>query len=109
MYVSWLSNELMNEQTDIRTHRRLSSIYYDIIIQIMCVCVCVCLSINCAGGLTAGSIMAKFGTHKWIDLGMVPNYTLNNGDKYSKSFQSAGPIGTKFGTYMHTHQRMDIG
>ena len=47
----------------------------------------VCLS--SIGGQTAGPIMTKFGTHMWIDLGMVP--TKNWPHEWLGSVGSLGP------------------
>ena len=61
---------------------------YIYIIQILCVCVCVCLS--SIGGQTARPIMTKFGTHMWIDLGMVPTKYWPH--EWPGSVGSLGPI-----------------
>ena len=66
----------------------LNSYIYIYIIQILSVCVSVCLS--SIGGQTAGPIMAKFGTHMRIDLGMVP--TKNWPHEWPGSVGSLGPI-----------------
>ena len=75
---------------------------------------------------TAGPIDTKFGTHVHIHLGMDIRQTncpsihkgaghLGGGGfrgvKKSKvwvSCQTAGPIGTKFGTHVHIHLGMDL-
>ena len=72
----------------------------------------------------AGPISTKFGTHVRIHLGMdidqkqlAPRYSRGHfggfrgsqNAKVWKIYQTAGPIGTKFGTRLQIHMGMDIG